>query len=72
MQTFPVPQAFVITTDAFYYFLNKTKIINIIEEELSKINVDNTEELHEKTKKIRDLIMSTKIPEELESNIGSI
>ncbi len=66
---FPVPQAFVITTDAFYYFLNKTKIINIIEEELSKINVDNTEELHEKTKKIRDLIMSTKIPEELEKVI---
>src|SRR3989338_6562985 len=37
---FPVPQAFVITTDAFYHFLKDTKLEKAIKDLLQKIDVD--------------------------------
>ncbi len=66
---FPVPQAFAITTDAFYYFLNETKIQQQIKDILNKIDVDKTEELTEKAKEIREIITSTNLPEDLEKEI---
>ena len=66
---FPVPQAFVITTEAFHYFLEKTKLEIQIKELLSKINVDDTESLQEKSKEIRNLIIETEMPKDLETKI---
>ncbi len=66
---FPVPQAFVITTDAFFYFLKKTKIEEEIKKELDVIDVDNTGDLQNKAKEIRELIVRTPMPIELEKTI---
>ncbi|MFA5484771.1 MAG: phosphoenolpyruvate synthase [Candidatus Pacearchaeota archaeon] len=66
---FPVPSAFVITTDAFYYFLKKTNLEDSIKQILSKIDVDETYKLQEKAKEIRQLIIETKMPEDLEKII---
>ncbi|RMD46153.1 phosphoenolpyruvate synthase [Candidatus Pacearchaeota archaeon] len=62
---FPVPPAFVVTTDAFFYFLKKTGIEEEIKKILRKIDVDNTEELSEKSKEIRKLVKDAKFPDDL-------
>ncbi|MCH7850146.1 MAG: phosphoenolpyruvate synthase [Nanoarchaeota archaeon] len=66
---FPVPQAFVVTTDAFSKFLKETKIKDQIKDLLKRIDVDDTDNLTEKSKEIRELINSAKMPEDLSSKI---
>jgi pyruvate, water dikinase len=66
---FPVPPAFVITTKAFHYFIEKTSIQEQVNHLLSKIDIQDTEELSKKAKEIRELIISTKMPEDLEKEI---
>jgi len=66
---FPVPQAFIITTDAFYYFIKKAKIEDEIKTILKKINIDDTDDLNKKSEEIRNLIVNAEIPEDLETKI---
>ena len=66
---FPVPQAFVVTTDAFFFFLKQEKLEQRIKDLLHKIDVDKTEDLQKKSKEIRDIISNAKIPDNLESEI---
>ncbi|MFH1237984.1 MAG: phosphoenolpyruvate synthase [archaeon] len=66
---FPVPQAFVITTDAFYYFIKETKVKDQIREILNKIDVDDTDSLTKKAEEIRNIIIDTKMPENLKNEI---
>jgi len=66
---FPVPQAFVVTTDAFFYFIKKTKIEDEIRSLLSRIKVDDTADLQAKSKEIRNLIISTELPQDLQQTI---
>ncbi len=66
---FPVPPAFVVTTHAFNYFVEKTTIKDKINHLLSKIDINDTGALTKKAQEIRDLIVSTKMPEDLEEVI---
>jgi len=66
---FPVPQAFVITTDAFFHFIKETKIKDQIRVILNKIDVDKTDDLTKNAKEIRDLIIESEMPEILEKEI---
>ncbi len=66
---FPVPQAFIVTTKAFFYFLKKTNIEENIKELLSRIKVDDTADLQMKAKEIREIIIKTEIPKDLEQVI---
>jgi pyruvate, water dikinase len=66
---FPVPQAFVVTTEAFKYFLKQTKIEDEIKAILHKIDVDDTASLSSKAKEIRDIIIESKMPPALEKEI---
>ncbi len=66
---FPVPQAFVVTTDTFYLFLKKAKLEQKIKDIVNKIDVDNTDQLTEKAQEIRDMITSSKMPQALEKEI---
>ena len=66
---FPVPQAFVLTTDAFKYFLKYSKIEDEIKTIIHKIDVDNTADLSSKAEEIRNLIIEAKMPEVLEKEI---
>ncbi|MEM5878380.1 MAG: phosphoenolpyruvate synthase [Candidatus Aenigmatarchaeota archaeon] len=65
----PVPNAFVVTSHAYKYFLEKTNIDEAIFEILKNTNVNDSEELQKNTQKIRDLIEKTKIPKEIEEEI---
>ncbi|MCK5321335.1 phosphoenolpyruvate synthase [Candidatus Pacearchaeota archaeon] len=66
---FPVPQAFVITTDAFHHFIKETKIKDQLREILNKINVDDTDDLAKKAEEIRKIIIDQEMPENLKNEI---
>ncbi|MBT7102414.1 phosphoenolpyruvate synthase [archaeon] len=66
---FPVPPAFVVTTDAFYLFLKEAKLEQPIKDLLNKIDVNNTDDLTEKAKQIRELVTNAEMPQKLESEI---
>ena len=66
---FPVPPAFVITTDSFHYFLEETKIEDKIKEILNRIDVDNTDELTKKAREIRNIITDAEMPGKLKDEI---
>ena len=66
---FQVPPAFVVTTTAFNYFLEETKILEKINKLLSKINVDDNKQLNEKSKQVKELIINAEMPEDLKKEI---
>jgi len=66
---FPVPPAFIVTTEAYEYFLEQTKIRTEIEEILRKVNIDDVKNLEAISKQIKQKIISSKMPEELEKEI---
>ena len=66
---FPVPQAFVVTTDSFFYFLKETKLEEKIRELLSGLDVDDTAQLQKRSAEVRELITEGKMPEALEKEI---
>jgi len=66
---FPVPPAFCITAQAFDALLVSAGLKDKIKEIIAKTNVDNTKELDENSKKIRELIINAPLPEEMQTEI---
>lgn len=66
---FPVPQAFVVTTKGFEFFMEKTGLEKEIKEILDSIDADETKKLQDAGKKIRELIISAEMPGELRQEI---
>ncbi|PKP61196.1 MAG: phosphoenolpyruvate synthase [Candidatus Altiarchaeales archaeon HGW-Altiarchaeales-1] len=66
----PVPEGFVVNVNAYKNFLNANPAIK---EEISKIlaetDIYNAEMLENNTKKIRELMMSVKMPQEISDEI---
>ena len=64
---FPVPNGFIVTSNAYFDFVEeagiKQKIISIID----SIDVENTKELEEKTKQVREIILKSEMPIEIKS-----
>jgi pyruvate,water dikinase len=65
----PVPPGFVITAQAYDYFIKKAEIDDEIKALLSKIEYENTDQLNEITKEIRTHIEKAKFPKEMEEEI---
>ncbi len=64
-----VPPGFVITAQAYDYFIKKANIKEKIKELLEGIDYENTKHLDETTKKIRDSIINSTFPKEMEDEI---
>jgi len=64
---FPVPDAFVITAQAFKEFFSiiRDQILGII----STIEFNNTQDLEEKAKKIREIVVNAEMPEYISDDI---
>jgi len=62
---FPVPNGFIVTSAAYFHFLEVTGIKATIDELLSKCSVNNQKELQETSDKIRHLIMKQDFPEDI-------
>ncbi|MEK6891021.1 MAG: phosphoenolpyruvate synthase [Nanoarchaeota archaeon] len=67
---FPVPPAFVITTKAYYHLIESTGIKEKIYDLLESIDVDDTQDLEEKAKEIRQLIIHVDIPQDIKREIS--
>lgn len=65
----PVPPGFVILADAFFRFLEETDLGQEIQTELSKINYKDINSVNKASLKIRALIFSVPMPEDLEKEI---
>jgi len=65
----PVPPGFVITAQAYDYFIEKSGLKKQIDSILSKINYEDTQQLNDSTKEIRKLIENSKFPKEMEEEI---
>ncbi len=65
----PVPPGFVITAQAYDYFIEKAGIKDEIKRILNEIDYENTKQLEEKTKEIRELIIKSNLPKEMEEEI---
>jgi len=64
----PVPQGFVIIAGAYESFLEKTELKEKIYKML-EIDVENTAELEEVARKIREMIEQAEMPEDMEEEI---
>jgi pyruvate,water dikinase len=65
----PVPNGFVVTSTAYFDFINKTSIAHKIKTELTGLNVNNSKELFEVSKRIQHAFLSAEIPDYLKKEI---
>ena len=65
----PVPPGFVVTAQAYDYFIKKARLDEKIKNILSKIDYENTKQLDESTKQIRELIVNSEFPKEMREEI---
>ncbi len=65
----PIPPAFVVTTNAFEKFLEINKIKDLIDELIKECDVENTTQLLETSKKIKELIVSQEYPATIKNEI---
>ncbi|WP_457681531.1 phosphoenolpyruvate synthase [Thermovibrio sp.] len=60
-----IPDGFVITANAYRYFIKFNNLEEKIREILKGLNVNDIDDLHKRGEKIRELIKSGKFPEDL-------
>jgi pyruvate, water dikinase len=66
---FPIPPGFVVTSDAYKLFLEKTGVQSMINEVLRDLDIQNNDKLQEASKRVQDLILTQEIPAEIKSDI---
>lgn len=64
-----VPFGFAVTAHSYRYFLEKNELDKKIRDILDKLDTNNIRELAEAGRKVRELIISAKFPEDLEKEI---
>lgn len=67
---FPVPPAFIVTAQAYQTFLRETGIKDEILNIVNSIDMENTTQLEEKAKEIRQVIEGAEMPSELAQEIA--
>ncbi len=66
----PVPNAFVVTAEAYKYFLEKSGLKEKVFSLLRNLDVNDTRALQETTAKIREMIINSEMPEEIREEIS--
>lgn len=62
----PVPPGFVITSETYHKFITKTGIADKIIEMLDGLDINDTQELNKVSDDIKELIITTEIPDDLQ------
>jgi len=65
----PVPPGFVVTSDAYKYFLERSRIDKEIYEILGGLDIDNPQVIMVASEKIQRIILNTEMPDEVKSEI---
>lgn len=66
---FPVPNGFIVTSYAYYQFLDEDKLRDKIFDILSPVDVNNSEDLENTATKVQELIIRSHFPKEIAKNI---
>lgn len=66
---FPIPPGFIITAQAYSYFIKKSGIGEQIEAILSGVDVDSTKKLEDSSRNVREIIEKADMPKELQEAI---
>lgn len=66
-----VPNGFIVTAYAYRYFIEKAGLLSFIEETLKGLNTHDIKDLQKKGKAIRDKIVKSDMPGEIEAEIAS-
>jgi len=66
-----IPDGFATTSEAYFYFLKETGLDKKIKEILKGFDVSDLESLQEKGKTIRNLILESNLPKQLEIEVVS-
>ena len=66
---FPIPPGFVVTAQAYSYFIEKSGLNKKIGEILNGLNVEDTKRLEESSKIIREMISHAEMTKEMEQEI---
>jgi len=64
-----IPEGFVVTSEAYRYFMSYNRLEEKVKEVLKNLNVEDVDDLHTKGERIRELIKSGKFPEDLKDRI---
>ncbi len=65
----PVPPGFIVTADAYFYFLQKTKLLDILRKLLEPVDVNDSKQLQEVAAQVRQVISKATIPPEIAKEI---
>src|SRR3989344_1671937 len=65
----PVPPGFVVTSDAYKYFLERNGIDKEIYRILDGLDIDNPQAIMNASEKIQRIILNTEMPDEIKSEI---
>ncbi|MAG79236.1 phosphoenolpyruvate synthase [Candidatus Pacearchaeota archaeon] len=65
----PVPAGFVVTAQAYNYFIEKAELKEKIKELLDRIDYEDTKQLDEISRQLRAFIVDSKFPEKLKEEI---
>ena len=65
----PAPKGFVITTNAFHYFLETNDLREPINEQLANLDISDSSSLERTARKIKQLILNAKIPEDIDAAV---
>jgi pyruvate, water dikinase len=65
----PVPNGFVVTSTAYYKFIKETKLTQLIKDELTGIDVENSKALQKASDNIKKAMISAKMPESIAIDI---
>ena len=65
----PVPPGFIVTANAYFYFLQKTKLLDKLRKLLEPIDVNNSKQLQEVAAQVREMISKAPMPPEIAEEI---
>src|SRR4030042_6316929 len=65
----PVPPGFIVTADAYFYFLEEAKLTEKIRRHLEPLDIENSKKLEHVASKIKELISEASMPLEIAEEI---
>lgn len=65
----PIPPGFVVTAQAFKKYIEKTGIKNQIMNKLSKVNIDDTQQLQAISQEIQELVLQTEMLDDIRREV---
>ncbi len=66
---FPVPPGFIITAQAYQYFIENSDLADQMKSILANLDIEDIDALNEATEKIRELIKNARMPKDLSDAI---